>query len=125
MNVEALDHVNIITDRLDETAEFYARLLGLERRDQRGDPRHPARVRMERCGGIGIGLEAISSRSLIAISISSRAATLRSSCTASIRRSRALPSLRLFVHSAWDARQLSVASFSLCSTSSIDPFLLQ
>ena len=33
MNVEALDHVNIITDRLDETAEFYARLLGLERRD--------------------------------------------------------------------------------------------
>ena len=33
MNVEALDHVNIITDRLDETAEFYAGLLGLERRD--------------------------------------------------------------------------------------------
>ncbi len=33
MNVEALDHVNIITDRLDETAEFYAKLLGLERRD--------------------------------------------------------------------------------------------
>jgi len=33
MNVEALDHVNIITDRLDETAEFYSRLLGLERRD--------------------------------------------------------------------------------------------
>ena len=33
MNVEALDHVNIITDRLDETADFYARLLGLERRD--------------------------------------------------------------------------------------------
>jgi catechol 2,3-dioxygenase-like lactoylglutathione lyase family enzyme len=33
MNVEALDHVNIITDRLDETAEFYANLLGLERRD--------------------------------------------------------------------------------------------
>lgn len=33
MNVEALDHVNIITDRLDETAEFYGRLLGLERRD--------------------------------------------------------------------------------------------
>ena len=33
MNVEALDHVNIITDRLDETAEFYRDLLGLERRD--------------------------------------------------------------------------------------------
>jgi catechol 2,3-dioxygenase-like lactoylglutathione lyase family enzyme len=33
MNVEALDHVNIITDRLDETAKFYAGLLGLERRD--------------------------------------------------------------------------------------------
>jgi catechol 2,3-dioxygenase-like lactoylglutathione lyase family enzyme len=33
MNVEALDHVNIITDRLDETADFYGRLLGLERRD--------------------------------------------------------------------------------------------
>jgi catechol 2,3-dioxygenase-like lactoylglutathione lyase family enzyme len=33
MNVEALDHVNIITDRMDETAEFYSRLLGLERRD--------------------------------------------------------------------------------------------
>ena len=31
MNVEALDHVNIITDRLDETAEFYGRLLGLVR----------------------------------------------------------------------------------------------
>ena len=31
MNVEALDHVNIITDRLDETAEFYTRLLGLVR----------------------------------------------------------------------------------------------
>ncbi len=33
MRVEALDHVNIITDRLDETAEFYGFLLGLERRD--------------------------------------------------------------------------------------------
>jgi catechol 2,3-dioxygenase-like lactoylglutathione lyase family enzyme len=33
MNVEALDHVNIITDRLDATAEFYSNLLGLERRD--------------------------------------------------------------------------------------------
>src|SRR5690606_853383 len=33
MNVEALDHVNIITDRLDETAEFYGRLLGLVRKD--------------------------------------------------------------------------------------------
>ena len=33
MNVEALDHVNIITDRMDETARFYGTLLGLERRD--------------------------------------------------------------------------------------------
>jgi catechol 2,3-dioxygenase-like lactoylglutathione lyase family enzyme len=33
MNVEALDHVNIITDRLDETAEFYGNLLGLVRKD--------------------------------------------------------------------------------------------
>ena len=33
MKVEALDHVNIITDRLDETAQFYADLLDLERRD--------------------------------------------------------------------------------------------
>lgn len=33
MHVNALDHVNIITDKLDETAEFYKALLGLERRD--------------------------------------------------------------------------------------------
>lgn len=33
MHVNALDHVNIITDRLDETAEFYRTLLELERRD--------------------------------------------------------------------------------------------
>ena len=33
MTVEALDHVNIITDRLDATAAFYADLLELERRD--------------------------------------------------------------------------------------------
>ncbi|MES2303275.1 MAG: VOC family protein, partial [Pseudomonadota bacterium] len=33
MNVNALDHVNIITDQLDGTAEFYRTLLGLERRD--------------------------------------------------------------------------------------------
>lgn len=33
MQVEALDHVNIITDDLDGTAQFYAELLGLERRD--------------------------------------------------------------------------------------------
>jgi len=33
MNVELLDHVNIITDRMDETAQFYADLLGMERRD--------------------------------------------------------------------------------------------
>jgi catechol 2,3-dioxygenase-like lactoylglutathione lyase family enzyme len=33
MKVEALDHVNIITDDLDGSATFYADLLGLERRD--------------------------------------------------------------------------------------------
>src|SRR6187431_1286373 len=33
MNVEALDHVNIITDSLDRTAEFYGTLLGLVRKD--------------------------------------------------------------------------------------------
>ena len=33
MPVERLDHINIITDRLDETAEFYRALLGLHRRD--------------------------------------------------------------------------------------------
>lgn len=33
VNVEALDHVNIITDKLDETAEFYGKLLGLVRKD--------------------------------------------------------------------------------------------
>eukprot|EP01037_Dinobryon_pediforme_P014142 gene14142-14261_t len=33
MQVNRLDHVNIITDRLDATAEFYATLLGLERRN--------------------------------------------------------------------------------------------
>jgi len=33
MKVEALDHINIITDRLDETAAFYADLLDLDRRD--------------------------------------------------------------------------------------------
>jgi len=33
MRVNRLDHVNIITDRLDETARFYGTLLGLERRN--------------------------------------------------------------------------------------------
>lgn len=33
MKVEALDHVNIITDRLDETADWYAQVLDLDRRD--------------------------------------------------------------------------------------------
>jgi catechol 2,3-dioxygenase-like lactoylglutathione lyase family enzyme len=33
MNVNALDHVNIITADLDGTALFYEELLGLERRD--------------------------------------------------------------------------------------------
>ncbi len=33
MQVNALDHVNIITDDLDGTCGFYADLLGLDRRD--------------------------------------------------------------------------------------------
>ena len=33
MQVEALDHINIITDDLDGTAQFYQELLGLDRRD--------------------------------------------------------------------------------------------
>jgi catechol 2,3-dioxygenase-like lactoylglutathione lyase family enzyme len=33
MRVNRLDHVNIITSQLDQTAQFYAALLGLERRD--------------------------------------------------------------------------------------------
>ena len=33
MRVNRLDHINIITDRLDDTAQFYATLLGLERRN--------------------------------------------------------------------------------------------
>ena len=33
MRVQALDHINIITDDLDGTARFYAELLELERRD--------------------------------------------------------------------------------------------
>ena len=33
MQVERLDHINIITDRLDETADWYAEVLDLERRD--------------------------------------------------------------------------------------------
>ena len=33
MRVNALDHVNIITADLDGTAQFYASLFGLERRD--------------------------------------------------------------------------------------------
>ena len=33
MKVTALDHYNVITDRMDDTAQFYAAVLGLERRD--------------------------------------------------------------------------------------------
>lgn len=33
MRVNRLDHVNIITDQLDATADFYSALLGLERRN--------------------------------------------------------------------------------------------
>lgn len=44
MIVERLDHVNIITDRLDETARFYAELLDLEERNGPG-PARPDQVR--------------------------------------------------------------------------------
>ncbi|MXP27003.1 glyoxalase/bleomycin resistance/extradiol dioxygenase family protein [Altererythrobacter indicus] len=33
MRVESLDHINIITDRMEETARFYSDLLQLERRN--------------------------------------------------------------------------------------------
>ncbi len=33
MNVERLDHINIITEALDETADWYVQMLDLERRD--------------------------------------------------------------------------------------------
>jgi len=44
MIVERLDHVNIITDRLAETARFYAELLDLEERDG-PPPLKPEQVR--------------------------------------------------------------------------------
>lgn len=44
MIVERLDHVNIITDRLSETARFYAELLDLEERDG-PPPLKPEQVR--------------------------------------------------------------------------------
>lgn len=44
MIVERLDHVNIITDRLAETARFYAELLDLEERDG-PPPLSPQQVR--------------------------------------------------------------------------------
>lgn len=44
MIVERLDHVNIITDRLAETAQFYADLLDLDERDG-PPPLLPAQVR--------------------------------------------------------------------------------
>ncbi|MBS0476515.1 MAG: glyoxalase/bleomycin resistance/extradiol dioxygenase family protein, partial [Proteobacteria bacterium] len=33
MRVNSLDHYNVITDRLDATAQFYVDVLNLERRD--------------------------------------------------------------------------------------------
>ncbi|MEL6530720.1 MAG: VOC family protein [Pseudomonadota bacterium] len=44
MIVERLDHVNIITDRLDETAKFFSELLDLEERDG-PPPMKPDQVR--------------------------------------------------------------------------------
>lgn len=42
MRINALDHFNLITGRIDETAAFYAAVLGLERRD--GPPPFPSRL---------------------------------------------------------------------------------
>ena len=54
MIVQRLDHVNIITDRLAETAQFYAELLDLEERDG-PPPLSPAQVRwMYDAGGQAI-----------------------------------------------------------------------
>ncbi|MFZ9395332.1 MAG: VOC family protein [Erythrobacter sp.] len=54
MIVERLDHVNIITDRLTETARFYAELLDLEERDA-PPPLKPEQVRwMYDSAGIAI-----------------------------------------------------------------------
>jgi len=54
MIVERLDHVNIITDRLAETARFYAELLDLEERDG-PPPMLPSQVRwMHDAGGQAI-----------------------------------------------------------------------
>jgi catechol 2,3-dioxygenase-like lactoylglutathione lyase family enzyme len=50
MIVERLDHVNIITDRLAETARFYAELLDLEERDG-PPPLDPKQVRWMFDGG--------------------------------------------------------------------------
>ena len=36
MAVHGLDHVNIVTDHLEDTVRFYAHLLGLERRQSAG-----------------------------------------------------------------------------------------
>jgi catechol 2,3-dioxygenase-like lactoylglutathione lyase family enzyme len=54
MIVQRLDHVNIITDRLAETARFYAELLDLEERDG-PPPLKPEQVRwMYDAGGQAI-----------------------------------------------------------------------
>jgi len=54
MIVERLDHVNIITDRLSETARFYAELLDLEERDG-PPPLKPEQVRwMYDAAGVAI-----------------------------------------------------------------------
>ena len=54
MIVQRLDHVNIITDRLAETARFYAELLDLEERDG-PPPLPPSQVRwMYDAGGQAI-----------------------------------------------------------------------
>ena len=36
MTIHGLDHVNIVTDHLEDTVRFYAHLLGLERRPSAG-----------------------------------------------------------------------------------------
>ena len=51
MNVEALDHVNIITADLEGTARFYAELFGLEPRDGPPPLTHAHGQRLPLLGG--------------------------------------------------------------------------
>ena len=48
MQVQALDHVNVITGDLEGTCAFYHELLGLERRDGPPPPRSRKSIRLRR-----------------------------------------------------------------------------